>query len=60
MSGSTDYNDYQPFPVTGKDAEKALKNMQRAMNCLRFKDFVAGAGALQDFVPVTYAAQVLR
>ena len=60
MSGSTDYNDYQPFPVTGKDAEKALKNMQRAMNCLRFKDFVEGVGALQDFVPVTYAAQVLR
>ncbi|MBR6185268.1 MAG: CapA family protein [Clostridia bacterium] len=50
LSGSTDYNDYQPFPVTGKDAEKALKNMQRAVNCLRFNPFVEGYGSLQNFV----------
>ena len=50
MSGSTEYNDYQPFPVTGKDAEKALKNMQRALNCLRFNPYMEGYGALQNFV----------
>ena len=51
MSGSTERNDYQPFPVTGRDAEKALKNMQRAMNCLRFSPNMENDWSLQEFVP---------
>ena len=52
-SGSKDRNDYQPCPVTGKDAEAVLRAIQRdtTPRSLKLKPYVEGVGAIQEFVP---------
>ena len=53
MSGHTNYNDYQPHPVTGSEAAAVLKAIQRdtSPRSYRLKPYVEGVGALQPFVP---------
>ena len=53
VSGETDYNNYQPVPVTGADADKVIKAFQSDISPrkLVLNPFVEGVGALQDFVP---------
>ena len=54
VSGSgTEDNNYQPVPVTGKDAEKVLKAIQddTPYRRLTLNPYVEGVGAVQDFVP---------
>ncbi len=54
-SGATEYNDYQPHLISGKEAEFAVYCVQRdtfpysVRN--RIKPYVEGVGAIQDFVP---------
>ena len=53
VSGSTEYNDYQPYPVTGKAANSVMYNLQRdaSPRSLKLRPYVEGVGAIQDFVP---------
>ncbi len=51
MSGTAEYNNYQPVPVTGAQAEKVLDAIQVDSRPLRLKPFVEDVGAVQDFVP---------
>lgn len=46
-------NNYQPIPVTGKDAEKVIKSIQddTPYKRLQLNPFVEGVGAVQNFVP---------
>ena len=46
-------NNYQPIPVTGKDAEKVMKAIQddTPFRRLTLNPYVEGEGALQAFVP---------
>ncbi len=49
----TEKNNYQPVPVTGKEAEQVLKAIQDDTypRKLKLNPFVEGEGAVQDFVP---------
>ncbi|MBQ4436641.1 MAG: CapA family protein [Clostridia bacterium] len=52
LSEHHETNFFQPFPVTGVDAERAIKQMQydtKAPWLLR--DYLEGIGAMQDFIP---------
>ncbi len=53
MSGHTGYNDYQPHPVSGQDAERVIQALQRDAQPygLKVRPYVEGVGALQPFVP---------
>ena len=53
MSGHTEYNDYQPRPVSGQDAERVIQALQRDAQPygLKIRPYVEGVGALQPFVP---------
>lgn len=53
MSGHADYNDYQPCPVTGADADRVVRALQRDTQPygLKVQPYVEGVGALQPFVP---------
>lgn len=48
-----DNNNYQPIPVTGKDAEKVIKAIQddTPFRRLTLNPYEEGVGALQEFVP---------
>ena len=50
-SGTAEYNNYQPVPVTGAEAEKVLSAIQVDSYPLHLKPYVEGVGAVQDFVP---------
>lgn len=54
-SGTAEYNDYQPHPVSGKDAETVLYAIWRDTSPYAVKQsqkpYVEGVGAIQDFVP---------
>ena len=49
-SGHTDYNDYQPRLVTGKEAKKVMKTIQDDTS-FKLKAYVKGKGAVQNYVP---------
>ena len=53
VSGTVDYNKYQPVPVTGAEAENVIKAIQddTSPRKLVLNPFVEGVGAVQDFVP---------
>lgn len=53
VSGSAEYNNYQPVPVTGADAENVIKALQRDIypHRMKLKPYAEGIGAVQDFVP---------
>ena len=53
VSGTADYNNYQPLPVTGVEAENVIKAIQddTSPRKLVLNPFVEGVGAVQDFVP---------
>ena len=55
LSQTTDVRDknlYQPYPVTGKEAQQAIKQLQYDTKKPYFlKDYQEGVGALQEFVP---------
>ncbi len=53
ISGHTNYNDYQPYPVEGSQAAAVLRSIQRDTQprSLKLSPYVEGAGALQPFVP---------
>lgn len=46
-------NFYQPYPVSGKDAEFVMNSIKRDLTPrnLKLNPYVEGVGALQDFVP---------
>ena len=52
VSGTADYNNYQPVPVTGSNADKVLKAIQddTLPRKMKLNPFVEGVGAVQDFV----------
>ena len=51
ISGTYPENNYQPVLVTGEEAERVMKAIQRDCGRLRLKPYVEGQGAVQDFVP---------
>ena len=53
VSGTKEFNDYQPCPVQGKEAASVLANLQRdtSPRSLKLKPYVEGVGAVQEFVP---------
>lgn len=50
-SGSKEFNDFQPHPVTGAEAERVMKAIQYDVLRLKLKPYVEGVGAIQEFVP---------
>jgi len=50
VSGTEEENNFQPYPVTGKDAEAVIKAIQRDVKRLKLKPYVEGVGAIQEFV----------
>lgn len=53
VSGTKEFNDYQPCLVQGKEAASVLANLQRdtSPRSLKLKPYVEGVGAVQEFVP---------
>lgn len=51
VSGTVDYNNYQPVPVTGAEAENVIKAIRDDSSPRRLNPFAEGVGAVQDFVP---------
>lgn len=51
VSGTADYNNYQPVPVTGDAADKVVKAIRDDSYLRKLNPFVEGVGAVQDFVP---------
>jgi len=53
MSGHSDYNDFQPCPVTGSDARAVIAALQRDVlpRGTKVRPYAEGVGALQPFVP---------
>ena len=52
LSEHEEINYYQPFPVTGMDAKKAIRQMQYdTKDPWLIRDYVENAGAMQDFMP---------
>ena len=51
VSGSKEFNDYQPHPVTGREADNVIAAIQKDVKKIKLKPFVEGMGALQEFVP---------
>ena len=53
VSGDTEYNNYQPVPVTGKYAKMVIQAIQddSSPRKLVLNPYVEGVGAIQDFVP---------
>ena len=55
FSGNTEYNDYQPHPVSGRDADVVMNAIKRdtfpysVRNAMQ--PYEEGVGAIQDFVP---------
>ena len=50
VSSSAEINTYQPYPVTGEDAETVMKTIQ-ADTKFKLNPYVENVGAVQDFVP---------
>lgn len=57
VSGSKEFNDYQPHPVTGAEADAVISAIKRDLTPrkLTIRPYVEGVGALQDFVPAPAA-----
>lgn len=51
VSGTQDYNNYQPVLVTGAEAEAVIKAIQYDVKRIKLKPYVEGVGAIQEFVP---------
>lgn len=51
MSGGADYNNYQPIPVDGENAQRVINAIQADSRPLKLQPYIEGLGALQDFVP---------
>ena len=53
VSGETEYNNYQPVPVTGTFANRIIQAIQddSSPRKLVLNPYVEGVGAIQDFVP---------
>jgi len=51
VSGSEEYNDFQPHPVSGEEADEVIKAIQYDVKRLKLKPYVEGIGAIQEFVP---------
>ena len=51
VSGTAEYNNYQPVLVRGSAAAAVIKAIQKDSRPLRLKPYVDGVGAIQDFVP---------
>ncbi|MBE5787126.1 MAG: CapA family protein [Clostridiales bacterium] len=51
VSGTEEENNFQPYPVTGKDADAVIKAIQYDVKRLKLKPYVEGVGAIQEFVP---------
>ena len=52
ISGTSPANNYQPVLVTGAEAEKVMKMIQKDTK-FKLNPYVEGEGAVQDFVPYT-------
>lgn len=50
MSGSMEYNNYQPHMVQARYAREVLQQIQADTKGLRLKPYVKGVGAIQEFV----------
>jgi len=58
VSGTEEYNDFQPHPVTGEDADAVIKAIQADVKSTekiyrKLKPYVEGVGAIQEFVPAS-------
>lgn len=51
VSGTDDVNNFQPCPVTGKEADEVIKAIQMDVKRIKVKPYIEGIGAIQDFVP---------
>lgn len=51
VSGTSEYNNYQPVPVTGAEADKVIKAIRDDTYLRKLNPFVEGVGAMQDFKP---------
>ncbi len=52
LSEHREINYYQPFPVTGADAQRAIRQMQYdTRDPWRIRDYQENIGAMQDFIP---------
>lgn len=58
-SGTLQYNNFQPVPVSGRDAESIMQLLQR-MSPVRLKPYRLGLGAVQDYVPVRAPLMLYR
>ena len=54
VSSSAENNTYQPYPVTGANAEAVMKTIQ-ADTKFKLNPYVENVGAVQDFVPAAKA-----
>ena len=52
LSEHREINDYRPYPVTGQEAQKAIRQMQYDTKApWLIRDYVENVGAMQDFIP---------
>ena len=59
LSEHHEINYYQPYPVTGTDAQRAIRQIQYdTRDPWRIRDYVEGVGAMQDFIPAVDHDQI--
>ncbi len=60
LSEHHEINYYQPYPVTGTDAQRAVRQIQYdTRDPWRIRDYVEGIGAMQDFIPAVDHDQII-
>lgn len=51
MSGTKEFNNYQPVLVTGDNAQRVIDAIQLDSRPLKINPYIDGVGAIQEFVP---------
>jgi len=51
VSGTEEYNNYQPILVHGEEAEDVIAAIQYDVKRLKLKPYIENVGAIQEFVP---------
>ena len=51
VSGTDEYNNYQPVLVQGDDADEVIAAIQYDVKKLKLKPYIENVGAVQEFVP---------
>ena len=51
VSGTDEYNNYQPVLVHGEEADKVIAAIQYDVKKLKLKPYIENVGAVQEFIP---------